>query len=139
MKIFLEDERTQYQVPGPRALLRQVFTNLFENAVKYGRSDTTVRVVPHVQVRTNTLIVEVINKGPGFDSAEREKLFERGYRGRNALDIVASGSGLGLYISKEILDSAFGATIEAEHSARNSESTFRMRFKQFTIKENRHG
>jgi len=133
MEIHLEDRITQYRVAGPRALLRQVFTNLFENAVKYGRSDTIIRVVPRIQKSSGVLIIDVINKGPGFDSAERARIFDRGYRGANAKNIAASGSGLGLYISRQILEVAFGATIEAEHSTLRAETTFRLRFPNSTV------
>jgi signal transduction histidine kinase len=139
MKILLEDEITQYQVPGARALLRQVFTNLFENAVKYGRSGTTIRVIPRVQSHSNTLIIDVINKGPGFDSSEKERIFDRGFRGKAAKDLAASGSGLGLYLSREILRTAFDATIEAEHSPARMETTFRMRFARYSIRGPRNG
>jgi len=133
MEILLVDRVTQYRVPGPRALLRQVFTNLFENAVKYGRPDSRVEVIPRIQRETGHLIVDVTNKGPGFLSEEKARIFERGYRGVGARNVVASGSGLGLYICAEILTVAFGATIEAEHSDRKRETTFRLRFKHSTI------
>jgi signal transduction histidine kinase len=137
MEILLVDKVTQYRVPGPRALLRQVFTNLFENAVKYGQPDSRVEVIPRIQRESGELIVDVVNKGPGFQNEEKQKIFERGYRGIAARDVVASGSGLGLYICSEILTVAFSATIEAEHSPRKRETTFRLRFKHSTIAERR--
>lgn len=133
VKIKLEDRETQYQVRGPRDLLRQVFTNLFENALKYGDGNSDVTVTPKVQSSTGTLIVEVTNAGAGFSHAEREKIFERGYRGINGQNVVASGSGLGLFICREILTAAFGATIEAEQSAKSRTVTFRIRFPAYTI------
>jgi signal transduction histidine kinase len=135
MKIRLDDRRTSFVVTGHADLLRQVFTNLFENAVKYGREDTIVHVRIHGQRTSGELIVEVANDGPGFKYDDREKLFERGFRGQEARERIASGSGLGLYICREILDAAFGARIEAEHSQKNSETVFRIRFPQFRIDE----
>lgn len=133
IKIDLTDKVTQYVIPGPPALLRQVFLNLFENAVKYGDEGSLITVIPRVQSKTEQLLVEVTNKGPGFAHAERERIFERGYRGAAAREIVASGSGLGLYLCKDILSAAFDATIEAEHSSLRRSTTFRIRFNKFNI------
>jgi signal transduction histidine kinase len=135
MKIELEDPRTQYVVTGHRDLLRQVFTNLFENAVKYGQDNSVIDVVTRAQKRTQELIVEVHNKGAGFAYESREQLFERGFRGPEAKAVYASGSGLGLFICREILDAAFDARIEAEHSARTGTTTFRLRFPKYRIAE----
>ena len=133
VKIELEDRVTQYQVHGPKDLLRQVFTNLFENALKYGDPNSLVTVVTKRQKSSGGLIVEVINVGSGFAHAERESIFERGYRGASARGVLASGSGLGLFISREILTLAFGATIEAESSNKKGTVTFRIRFPSFTV------
>jgi len=133
IRIDLADRQTQYVLYGHRDLLRQVFTNLFENAVKYGDSDSRVHISPHLQKRTGSLIVEVTNKGEGFEFEERYSIFLRGYRGDSARERVASGSGLGLYLCHEILEAAFGASIEGEHSKARRETTFRIRFPRFTI------
>jgi signal transduction histidine kinase len=135
MKIELEDPRTQYVVTGHRDLLRQVFTNLFENAVKYGDDGTMVQVVIRGQRGTGHLLVEVHNQGPGFSYDDRERLFERGFRGPEARAVYASGSGLGLFICREILDLAFGALVEAEHSPKTRTTTFRLRFPEYRINE----
>lgn len=137
MRIDLEDPHTQYVVTGHPDLLRQVFTNLLENAVKYGHDGSKVSVITRAQKSTDELIVEVNNVGPGFAYDDRERLFERGYRGQEAKDVYASGSGLGLFISREILDLAFGARIEAEHSRKQGLTTFRLRFPTFRINDAR--
>lgn len=134
MEINLEDKKTLYMVKGPPDLLRQVFTNLFENAVKYGDRDREIWIRPHPQKRTGNLIVEIENTGPGFAPHEREAIFERGARGKAAQEIWASGSGIGLFICREILDVGFRATIEAEHSKALRKTTFRIRFPEYQLK-----
>ncbi len=109
--------------------------NLFENAIKYSDSDTRITITPHGQKRTGNLIIEVTSTGCGFDQDEREKIFELGYRGQAAQDIKASGTGLGLFICKRILEIAHGATIEAEYSAATKNTIFRMRFPKHSIGE----
>lgn len=134
VSIDLEDRHTQYVVRGHKVLLQQVFTNLFENAVKYGDANSAVRVISRPQRKSGNFIVEVINLGPGFSAGEREAIFQRGYRGQEARNVVASGSGLGLYICRDILSVGFDASIEAEHSPSSRTTTFRIRFPSVTIK-----
>jgi signal transduction histidine kinase len=133
MEINLTDKVTRYTVKGPPDLLRQVFTNLFENAVKYADPGTIVWITPHAQKKTKNLLIEVTNVGPGFEPSEHDAIFQRGYRGKAAKDISASGSGIGLFICREILDIGFGAAIDAEHSTRQRKTTFRIRFPAFQI------
>lgn len=129
--IHLEDRATQYAVEGSPDLLRQAFMNLFDNAIKYADEGSQVRVVPWIQKKTGDLILEITNTGVGFANDETSRLFELGYRGTEAKKVVASGTGLGLYIVKRILEDVHNATIEAEHSKKLGETTFRMRFTEW--------
>jgi signal transduction histidine kinase len=70
ISIELTDRRTQYSVKGSPDLLRQVFMNLIDNAVKYSDPNTTIKITPRVQRKTNNLLVEVENIGVGFSNDE---------------------------------------------------------------------
>ena len=131
--IHLEDRNTQYAVEGSPDLLRQVFMNLFDNAVKYADDDTQVRIVARQQKKTGDLILEFTNVGIGFSADDAQSLFELGYRGDEAKKVVASGTGLGLFICRKILRDIHNATIEAEYSKRLRETTFRIRFPEWRI------
>ena len=131
--IHLEDRETQYAVKGSPDLLRQVFMNLFDNAVKYADDDTQVRVRPWVQKKTGDLIVDFIDVGIGFTTGDSASLFELSFRGPEARKLVASGTGLGLYICRKILEDAHAATIRAEYSRQLREATFRIRFADWSI------
>jgi len=133
IQIVLSDRVSQYVVPGQKDLLRQVFLNIFENATKYADSDTRVTVTTRPQKKSKALIVEVSNMGPGFPYRDREQIFEAGFRGDSARATLASGSGLGLYICREILDLAHRASIEAEHSESKRLTTFRIRFPTYVL------
>lgn len=84
--------------------LKQLFENLFRNAVEHGGTDVTVRVG---QTDTNRLYIA--DDGTGISEAGREKVFEWGYT------TSESGTGLGLSIVKEIAE-AHGWTIAITES-----------------------
>jgi len=107
--------------------------NLFDNALKYCDIDTLITVDIHPQKATGNLIIDVCNTGVGFTTEESADLFSRGYRGKEAAKIKASGSGIGLYICQNILDVAFSATIEAVYASKARLVTFRVRFPSFTL------
>jgi two-component system phosphate regulon sensor histidine kinase PhoR len=86
--------------------LEQVFVNLVENAIKYGRAKGRVTV----KGRTINGHVElcVADNGPGIPSEARERIFERFYRIDKARSREAGGTGLGLAIVKHIVQSHGG-------------------------------
>lgn len=86
--------------------LEQVFVNLVENAIKYGRAKGRVTV----KGRTVNGHVEmcVADDGPGIPSEARERIFERFYRIDKARSREAGGTGLGLAIVKHIVQSHGG-------------------------------
>jgi signal transduction histidine kinase len=83
------------------ALLRQVLVNLVENAVKYspegGRVDLLVSQDP------DWVRFEIVDEGIGIPASEHERIFEKFYRLDAAMSRGVGGSGLGLYISREIV------------------------------------
>lgn len=125
MKIHLTEHDRQFKVLADKDLLRQVFINLFDNCVKYGQEGTDIIVNCRIQKKTNDLLIEVINTSPPVPRENWEKIFEPGFRGANAMLIVASGTGLGLYICRLIL-SVYGGTIDYRARA-NNESVFTIR------------
>ncbi|MBR0884031.1 K+-sensing histidine kinase KdpD [Bradyrhizobium barranii subsp. barranii] len=125
MKIHMVDRETQYKVNADPDLLRQVFINLFDNGVKYAHRATDIIVRTHIQKRTNDLLIEVINQSDPIPRELWEKIFEVGFRGENAQRLIASGTGLGLYICRLIL-SVYNGSITYS-GARSSESIFTIR------------
>jgi signal transduction histidine kinase len=132
VKIHLMDRATQYAVKGSPDLLRQVFMNLIDNGVKYSKRNSTIQINTRIQKKTNHLIVDIINHGPGFTSDEAKRIFEPGFRGDEAKNLVASGTGLGLYICKLIVEEIH-ASIEASHSPTTNTTTMMLRFPEWKI------
>ena len=85
------------QIPGQEDALRILLTNLIDNAIRYTPPGGRV----HVSVQPAGARVQLIvqDAGPGIPPDELERVFDRFYRGREA---VAGGSGLGLAIVRQI-------------------------------------
>jgi len=91
--------------------MNQVFGNLIENAVKYGKSGKRIRVGARALEREVEFFVQ--DFGPGIASEHLERIFERFYRVDKARSREAGGTGLGLAIVKHIVQ-AHGGRIRAE-------------------------
>lgn len=96
-------------VDGDRDRLRELFGILLDNAARY--TPTGGRVTAGLEVRDGWAIVRIADTGIGLDETDRERLFERLYRGSRARELRPSGTGLGLAIARWIVDSHAG-TIE---------------------------
>lgn len=90
----------------PRELLMLVATNLVENAVKYGAAGGSVLVSVVARPDGTELVVE--DDGPGLPAEERERVFERFYRGAAARAADIEGTGLGLALCDLIVRAAGG-------------------------------
>ncbi|MBX5482248.1 MAG: MASE1 domain-containing protein [Myxococcaceae bacterium] len=88
-------------VKGDAQRLTQVFTNLLDNAIKYSPDGGTVRV--RVKILGKEAEITVTDEGIGIPEAYRRRLFERFFRAPNAT-LSYGGLGLGLYITRDIID-----------------------------------
>lgn len=105
------DDAAQAEVSADREAVHQVFSNLIENALKYGGTGGTIVL----GARPSPPGVEfyVQDPGPGISSEHLPRLFERFYRVDKARSRESGGTGLGLAIAKHIV-LAHGGTIRAE-------------------------
>jgi two-component system phosphate regulon sensor histidine kinase PhoR len=87
--------------------LQQVFFNLVENAIKYGKSDGVVSVGGRLD-EDNKVELWVKDDGPGIPTEARERIFERFYRVDRARSRETGGTGLGLAIVKHIVQAHGG-------------------------------
>jgi len=84
---------------GARDRIQQVFVNLLDNAIKYGSGPFTVRV----EAADGVVRILVGDSGPGIAPAEQQRIFEKFYRSGPQLTRAQGGTGLGLYISRELV------------------------------------
>ena len=88
--------------------LQQVFFNLIENAIKYGRTEGHVWISAGVRPKDGMMEVSVRDDGPGIPPEGRERVFERFYRVDRARSRETGGTGLGLAIVKHIVQAHGG-------------------------------
>jgi PAS domain S-box-containing protein len=93
--------------------LRQVLVNLVDNAVKY--SPGGGRVELRVRNGLGSCLIDVVDEGLGIPPAERERIFEKFYRLDPQQTHGVGGSGLGLYICRELVERMDGRlSLESE-------------------------
>jgi signal transduction histidine kinase len=120
--IVLQVEAGTLDAVADRPQLVRIVDNLVTNAVKFTHEGGTVRLAARSEGAS--AILEVADTGVGVPSSELPDLFNRFFRGRNAIEEAVPGSGLGLAISQVIAE-AHGSTIEVE-STPGAGSTFRL-------------
>jgi PAS domain S-box-containing protein len=104
-----------------REKLRQIVMDLVENAVKYSPGGGTVRV--SARCRDDTVEVSVDDEGIGIPQSEQSRIFAKFYRAESAgRDLASGGTGLGLFIAKELLAAMRGRI--SVRSVEGSGSTF---------------
>jgi signal transduction histidine kinase len=102
--------------------LGQILTNLLQNAVKFSPTDTMVTL--DTEASPDGLAFTVSDRGPGIPSDERQRIFERFHQTDAAATRRSEGAGLGLYITKQLVE-AMGGSIELR-SELGVGSTFRI-------------
>jgi signal transduction histidine kinase len=88
-------------VEGDEVRLRQVFQNLIDNAIKYGRNKGKIQIA--TEAIDGAVEITFKDDGIGIPKNEQSKIFARFYRATNTSKSTSSGSGLGLYIVRAIV------------------------------------
>lgn len=126
-------ELTIEGVPSPVLLdqvrMDQVFSNLLSNAVKFSPTHKNIDV--RYNQEKNEINVEICDRGKGINEEEIVNIFDRYYMGRTNFDVRPEGSGLGLYIVKNII-TLHGGKVSARNR-KNGGSCFMV---QIPVKNN---
>jgi len=107
-------------ISGHESRLAQVLANLIDNAVSFSPEDGKVTV--SVATDTDSIIVTVLDEGPGI-TGDVSRIFQRFYTDRPDTEGFGNHSGLGLSISKQIVDAHKG-TIRAQNRTDRSGARF---------------
>jgi signal transduction histidine kinase len=115
--ITLRAEPGLPDVAGDGERLRQVLINLVENAIKFSPGGAEVEIQVEA-VRDDLLRFAVRDSGLGIAAADQRRIFEKFYRADPNLTNGVGGTGLGLYICRELVRRMSGRIwVESEHGA----------------------
>jgi len=104
--------------------LKQVLHNLFANALRYSPAQMPIRVTAAGEQEAGMVRVSVIDRGLGIPADKQEVIFDKFVRLDRDMYGTVRGSGLGLFITRQLVE-AMGGTITVESSGITGEgSTF---------------
>jgi two-component system sensor histidine kinase BaeS len=104
---------TEVLIFADRERLNQLFTNLFENSLRY--TDAGGKLVLDFSITNGTAVIEFRDSAPGVPGQDLPRLFERLYRVEGSRNRTSGGAGLGLAICQNIVEAHEG-DISAHHS-----------------------
>lgn len=110
---LFENEKGNLYAYGNRQSILRVLYNLLTNAMKFCYEDGTIAVTTYFEARDNLITVSIEDSGPGIPQDQKTRIFDSFYKIDPSR--TDAGSGLGLFICKEIL-LAHGQGIRAEDS-----------------------
>ena len=106
-------------IVGDRQELRRVFTNLIGNAIHHTPEHGTIDLLLEVHNATQHAVITIIDTGRGIPEHDMPKLFQRFSQGTSK--VRSSGTGLGLYLSRQIVEAhhgEIGVTSREGHGSR---------------------
>jgi len=126
IKLELQEKGSQFYAEADPVRLEQVFRNLIENALKYGKENGWVK--EELESKKEFIEVEVKDNGQGISPDHQSRIFDRFYRIEKSRSKEKGGSGLGLAIVKRILE-AHQSEIKVS-SETDKGSSFRFKLKK---------
>jgi len=124
-RVIVLDSTGDCRARGDELFVGQIVSNLVSNAIKYAPTEEPIEI--RVGNDENGIGISVTDHGPGIPASEMERIFDRFHRLGNVLTRAAGGTGLGLYIARQ-LAAAVGGTIEVD-SVLGEGSIFTLRLK----------
>ena len=118
---FIFKSAGKTEILADREKISQVLHNLIGNAIKYSPSGKVI-TVDYQLVGDNNLKINVHDQGIGISKDDQQRIFDRYYRVNDSSSKSISGFGIGLYLSKEIVELHNG-TIQVE-SSKNEGTVF---------------
>ena len=101
------DEEVELCVNADRKWTVEAVSNVLDNAVKYSPAGSSIQI--RVQALYNFIRIEIEDNGIGIPKEEWNQIFKRFYRGSSDIVRKTEGAGVGLYLSRKILEDEGGA------------------------------
>ena len=110
-KIGLKFQKPKNKIPEPKIDIEKiniVFQNLIDNAIHYTNNGGEVNVSIKYLEDQNNILISVKDTGIGIPKNQQKRIFKRFFRGIDAVKMETVGTGLGLFIAKNIVDAHGG-------------------------------
>jgi signal transduction histidine kinase len=124
--VFRSDCNGSCMVHADIGKTRQIIQNIIDNSIKYTPKGT-ITVVAHDNPKKGKMYVTIQDTGVGMSKETREEVFNKFIRAKNANQINVTGTGLGLYVAKKMVEEMHGK-IWAESEGEGKGSTFHIEF-----------
>lgn len=121
IEILMEDTTSSCEIMQDPKWLSEALINILENGIKYSDSRTKIRI--RLQCLTVYIRLEIEDEGIGVPSGERNLIFKRFFRGSSRFVRNQEGQGIGLYLSRYIIEK-HGGTVHVLPSKREHGSVF---------------
>ena len=125
--LFIFEDEVKYLVNGNKQRLSQVFTNMIDNAISFNKKNKTIGIT--LKTTKKLVIIHIDDFGPGVIKKNKDKIFNRFFTERPKEEKFGEHSGLGLSISKQIIDVHNGSIKVANRMDKNG----KVSGAQFTI------
>jgi signal transduction histidine kinase len=102
IKLKVESSHKVIAIDIDEEKMYMALESLLTNAIKYSPPNSEVKLV--LEKGSNMLVIRVKDRGLGIPVADQSKIFTKFYRAQNALKVETDGSGLGLFITKNIIE-----------------------------------
>lgn len=109
IEIVVDSQEAEIQnisLPHDVKWTKEAIVNVLENAVKYSPTGSCIWIKMNIQI--HFLRIEIKDEGIGIKKEEINRIFQRFYRGKNEVVKQAEGSGIGLYLTRKILEEQGG-------------------------------
>ena len=104
IKLIIEiDEKLNKKILGDPFRLRQILTNLIGNAYKF-TAEGFIKITAYISLETNQITIQIEDSGIGIESKKQQLIFEEFTQADEKIVKKYGGTGLGLTISKKIIE-----------------------------------
>jgi K+-sensing histidine kinase KdpD len=111
--LSLDTANACLMVEVDRVCIEQVLTNLLSNAIKYSPHRGSIELAIREEVEPHEALLAIRDRGIGIPSGQQARIFGRFVRAENARASQITGTGLGLFLSREIVEQPWAQAQEA--------------------------
>ena len=113
--IQLSKSKANFFVLTDELKIKQALQNIIGNGIKYNKKGGTLSI--NLEEEENNILIFIKDEGIGIPKVEQGMIFERFYRASNTNQQASLGTGLGLFIAREIIrQSGGGITFKSEEN-----------------------